>query len=178
MHLSAKPPQRQDLPPRKWPQGGSKTTTSIGWRRKRGNAFTRPILIPRAACPFPSLPDRPDPMRFGARRGIHLAPRATRPTGINRSATSTFSRCPWRGCHTRSHSEHGSQGPHRREYCGSRPREGSAAPGFPSKGPDPSLRIRPLFRSRPPQRTPPPFRVFRGSLPTRPPECGPCGADF
>ena len=50
MHLSAKPPQRQDLPPRKWPQGGSKTTTSIGRRRKRGNAFNRPILIPRVAC--------------------------------------------------------------------------------------------------------------------------------
>ena len=78
MHLSAKPPQRQDLPPRKWPQGGSETTTSIGRRRKRGNAFNRPVLIPRAACsvyfPFHAPRERTGAPHAapGARRGIHL----------------------------------------------------------------------------------------------------------
>ncbi len=34
------------------------------------------------------------------------------------------------GCHTRSHSEHGSQGPLRRGYCGTRPRESRAPPAL------------------------------------------------
>ena len=49
----------------------------------------------------------------------------------NRSLrTTSYSWWPWRGGNTRSHSEHGSEGPLRRGYCGNRPRESSAPPGF------------------------------------------------
>ena len=82
MHLSAKPPQRQDLPPRKWPQGGSKTTTSIGRRRKRGNAFNRPVLIPRAACMVSFFADHPRTREQTAGRPAKGARRASRhPSG-------------------------------------------------------------------------------------------------
>ena len=46
------------------------------------------------------------------------------------SSSASFPWWPWRGGNTRSHSEHGSEGPQWRGYCGNRPRESSAPPGF------------------------------------------------
>ena len=52
---------------------------------------------------------------------------------------NSFAWWPWRGGNTRSHSEHGSQEPQRRGYCGSRPWESSTPPGIFSGAPRESI---------------------------------------
>ena len=81
-------------------EGTSETSWSIGRRSKRGDAFSRPLLISREAWPYcPSLfPD-------------HQVRHAWRPKMV----------CwwPWQSGNTRSHPEHGSKTLSRRWYCGS-----------------------------------------------------------
>ena len=162
MHLSAKPTQRLGLPGLRPPQGRRKTTASIGRRRKRGDALTRPVLIVREACAFsfpPSLRSHvpgsvvPAQMCAGTERtairsivravsrrkrapernGLHSIDRSFRAVAYLPQASRLpflFPWWPWRGGNTRSHSEHGSEGPQWRGYCGNRPWESSAPPRF------------------------------------------------
>ena len=102
-----------------------------------------PLLTGRAAWPFLTL-------HFGAGKG---SPNKDRETAalpnpdcallFPRLSGVTICRRPERGGNTRSHPEHGSEGPHRRGYCGIRPRESRAPPAFYLRGRRPKGR-RPL----------------------------------
>ena len=124
-------------PPSQDGEGGWKTTTSIGRRCTRGDALSQPILIAHrlAVTNFATTSARPPAS------GTSHPPRDVR----------LLSRWPWRGRNTRPHPEHGSEGPHRRGYCGVRPWESSTSPGLFPKGAEQTAR--------------PPFFVWKlGSL--------------
>ena len=117
MHLSAKPPQRSDLP-----------DASLS-RTVEDHHLDRPEAQARRRA-HPTGTNRPCGLFFSIRSALEPCARFSRNPRSPSFFRTVFPWWPWRGGNTRSHSEHGSEGPQWRGYCGNRPRESSAPPRF------------------------------------------------